>query len=264
MLNLEDITYSRSTTIAAIRSYYNFLTTLYLDSSKIISPPPSGWPEITTQSFTLKKSKSVIHLLQHLPYIKTTSDDTFDAEGAPECQFADWNTIFQHGADRNTIRIGTEDSYISEHVPTHVVGLTCGGMYNPRFLLDVKLGTIHWYKCPSGISDNPCVEPIQDDPYDYCSEDEEAEWRDDGETWGVVDFFEELKERFRRLEFVPLSERKVVHVWKVAEPGYGEMIEGVKGIYRKHGWPDVEKFEKRECLREVGEFIGREYAQWLA
>jgi hypothetical protein len=264
MPNLEDITYSRDETVTAIRDYYHFLTTLYLDSSTIISPPPEGWPEITTRSFTLDKSKSVISLLQHLPYIQTTSNDTLDAEGAPDCRFADWNTIFQHGSDRATIRIGTEDSCISEHIPKHVVGLTCGGMYNPRFLLDTKLGTVQWYKCPSVISDEPRYEPIQDDPYDYCSEDEEAEWRDDGEMWGISDFFEELKERFRRLEFVPLSERRVAHVWTVAEPEYGNMIEGVREIYRRYGWPDAERYRKTECLRAVEKFVEEEYPQWVA
>jgi hypothetical protein len=263
MPGLEDITYSRDETIAAVRDYYEFLNNLYLDKDKIIFPPPDGWPEITTRSFTLSKSKEVITLLKHLPYIKSTSNDTIDAEGAPNCSFADWRDIFARVAGREMITIGTEDSYISKHVSKHVVGLTCGGMYNPRFLLDVKQGTIQWYKCPGALVDEPIHEPVQDDPYDYCSEDEEAEWREDGGTWAIPDFFEELKERFRRLEFVPLSERRVADVWKTGTEDYAHMLVGVKEIYKRHGWPG-ERYVKGECLREVKAFVEVGYPQWMS
>jgi hypothetical protein len=263
MPGLEDITYSRDETIAAVHDYYEFLTNLYLDKDKIIFPPPDGWPEITTRSFTLSKSKEVITLLKHLPYIKSTSNDAIDAEGAPNCSFADWRDIFARVAGRETITIGTEDSFISKHVSKHVVGLTCGGMYNPRFLLDVKQGTIQWYKCPGALVDEPIHEPVQDDPYDYCSEDEEAEWREDGGTWAIPDFFEELKERFRRLEFVPLSERRVADVWKTGTEDYAHMLVGVKEIYKRHGWPG-ERYVKGECLREVKAFVEVGYPQWMS
>ncbi|KAF1945282.1 hypothetical protein EJ02DRAFT_451591 [Clathrospora elynae] len=260
MPSLEDITYARNETVAAVRNYYQFLTKMYLDEAKVIEPPPEGWAHITTRSFTLDKSKEVINLLRHLPYIKSTLNDTVDAEGAPDCAFADWQDIFQRGADCRTIRIGTEDSSISDNIPKYVVGLTCGGGYNPRFLLDVKLGTVLWYKCPGGISDDPSRETVDDDPYDHCSE-EEAEWRAEGQTWSIPDFFAELKDHFRRLNFVPLSSRKVVHVWKISPPDYGAMLAGVQDIYRQHGWPDLERYDKNECLKAVAKFIGEHYPQ---
>jgi hypothetical protein len=263
MPDLEDIIYSRDTTIAAVRDYYQFLTKLYLDEDKIIFPPPDGWPDITTRSFTLDKSKEVITLLKHLPYIKSALDDTTDAQGAPDCLFADWRDIFARGSSRTMIMAGTEDCSISSYVPRHVIGLTCGGMYNPRFLLDVKQGTIQWYACPGAIADEPIHEPVQDDPYDYCEEAEEAEWRANGETWAIPDFFEELKERFRRLEFVPLSERRVTGVWVAGPQDYQEMLEGVKGIFRRHGWPG-EGYGKGECLREVKGFIAERHPEWMA
>jgi hypothetical protein len=262
MPNLEGITYSRDETVAAVRDYYQFLTKMYLDESKVIEPPPGGWAHITTRSFTLDKSKEVINLLRHLPYIKSTLNDTIDAEGAPECTFADWQDIFQRGADSRTIRIGTEDSPISGSIPKHVVGLTCGGSHNPRFLLDVKLGTIQWYGCPGGISNNPSRETVDDDPYDYYSEEEEAEWRAEGETWSIPNFFAELKDHFRRLNFVPISSRKVVHVWKTSPPDYEAMIAGVQEVYSQHGWPDLEVYDKNECLKAVTKFIKEQYLQY--
>jgi hypothetical protein len=262
MPSLEDITYSRDETVAAVRDYYQFLTKMYLDEAKVVEPPPEGWPDITTRSFTLDKSKEVIDLLRHLPYIKSTQNDTVDAEGAPECTFADWQDLFHRGADRKTIRIGTEGSAVSDNIPKHVVGLTCGGSYNPRFLLDVKLGTIQWYGCPGGISDNPSREPVEDDPYDFFPEEEEAEWRAEGEYWSIPDFFAELKDHFRRLNFVPLSSRKVVHVWKTSPPDYEAMLAGVQEIYRRHGWPDLERYDKTECLQAVTTLIEEQYPQW--
>jgi hypothetical protein len=255
MSSLEDLTYLRDETVAAVRDYYQFLAKMYLDEAHVIEPPPEGWAHITTCHSTLDKSREVIELLRHLPYIKCTLDDTVDAEGAPDCTFADWQDIFQRSADRRTIRIGTEDSSISDHVPKHVVGLTCGGSHNPRFLLDVKLGTVLWYKCPGDLSDDSSCETVDDDPYDYCSSEEEAEWRAEGVTWSIPNFFEELKHRFRQLNFIPLSSRKVVDVWKKSPPDYESMLAEVKEMYRQRGWPDLEQYDKNGCLRAIANFI---------
>tara|TARA_R110002003_G_scaffold325_3_gene18777 strand:- start:497 stop:1291 length:795 start_codon:yes stop_codon:yes gene_type:complete len=263
MPSLENITYSRDETVAAVRDYYQFLTKMYLDEAYVIEPPPDGWAHITTRSSTLDKSKKVIDLLRHLPYIKCTLNDTVDAEGAPDCTFADWQDLFQRGADRRTITIGTEDSSISDNIPKHVVGLTCGGSHNPRFLLDVRRGTVLWYECPGELSDDPSRETVDDDPYDYCSDEEEAEWRAEGQTWSIPDFFEELKDRFRRLDFVPLSERKVVDVWKTSPPEYEAMLAGVRDVYRRHGWPDLERYDKAECLKAVAKFLEDNYPQFV-
>jgi hypothetical protein len=71
-----------------------------------------------------------------------------------------------------------------------------------------------------------------------------------------VDFFEELKEQFWQLNFVPLSMRRVVHVWEECWAEYQGVLEGVRGIYWAHGWPDLRRYEKGKCLRAVGEFVG--------
>ncbi|KAH7082873.1 hypothetical protein BKA63DRAFT_583990 [Paraphoma chrysanthemicola] len=257
----EDIEYSHAETIAAIRDYYQFLTTMYLDETYIVEPPPDGWPDISTRSYTLDKSKKVINLLQHLPYIKFANNDTLDAEAGPDCIFADWQSIFKRAADRKTVTSATEGPSISDKVPRNVIGLTWGNNHTPKFLLDVKLGTIQWYACPGEACDEPINEPIQDDPYDYFSGEEEAEWRAEGETWTILDFFEELKEHFRRLNLVPLSRKKVVHVWKTAPENYQEMLVGVKHIYRQHAWPDLKQYDKEECLKAVEKFVEENYPQ---
>jgi hypothetical protein len=198
MPGLKDITYSRDGTVAAVRNYYQFLIKMYLDEAYVIEPPLEGWPHITARHATINKSKEVIDLLRHLPYIKCAFDNTVDAEGAPNCTFADWESIFESCLDRGTIKIGTEDISICDNIPKHVVGLTCGGNYNPKFLLDVKLGTVLWYECSGDLRENLGHETVDDDPYDYCEENEEAEWRAEGQTWSIPDFFQELKEQLYR------------------------------------------------------------------
>ena len=232
MPELENITYSRDATVAAVRSYYDFLTTLYLDPAHIISPPPGGWPSITSRSHTLDKSKEVIHLLKHLPYIAHTAR----AEAAPHAPFADWNHIFSQVLDRRRVTSLTEDPAISDHVPRHVVGLTSGMRDCPRFLLDVQHGTVHWYACPVEIADSPLCEVVEDDPYDYCEEEGEAQWRAEGQTWAIPEFFEELKERWRRMEFVPMGRGRV-------EGGEGEeaVVGEVRQVFWRNGWQGEEE-----------------------
>jgi hypothetical protein len=48
-MDLEDITYSREATIAAVTDYYTFLTRMYLNKSDITYPPSGGWPSIVNR-----------------------------------------------------------------------------------------------------------------------------------------------------------------------------------------------------------------------
>jgi hypothetical protein len=62
--------YNRNEVVAAITDYYHFLTSLHIDPADIKTPPPSGWPDITTQTCNrLSKIDAAIALLKHLPYI---------------------------------------------------------------------------------------------------------------------------------------------------------------------------------------------------
>jgi hypothetical protein len=48
----------------------------------IVEPPPKGWPHINEHDNNIEKSKEVIELLRHLPYIKYATDSITDVEGA--------------------------------------------------------------------------------------------------------------------------------------------------------------------------------------
>lgn len=67
---LAEISYSEKEFITALRDYYRFLTTLYLDGARvIIEPPEGGWPNITAETFggPMGKSDGVVSLLRQLP-----------------------------------------------------------------------------------------------------------------------------------------------------------------------------------------------------
>lgn len=42
MSMLEDISYSREASIAAVRDYYHFLTRMYMEESVVVEPPKGG------------------------------------------------------------------------------------------------------------------------------------------------------------------------------------------------------------------------------
>lgn len=273
MPELVDISYSRDGTIAAIRGYYSFLVDLYLNESDIIEPPEEGWPEITPNSLQcMGKTDEVIELLRNLPYIRTPSDDIDAVQGAPECYFADWQSVAKEAGEQDEnegLRICSEGALLWENVPPHVIGLTYGGRDNTIFLLDTELGIVHWPECDGELrynfEDDPSwIEPIQDDPVDYALE-EEVDWRCDAPAWAIEDFFELLKTQFRKLHYIPISSRKVISVstnFGSAEDG---MVPMLQSIFHEHGWPrqDGAAYHKRECLERVETALEERYPSYF-
>lgn len=254
---LREITYSREATIAAVRDYHTFLTSLYLDEAEVIEPPKDGWPSITSESLhDLGKTDEVIALLRHLPYIRRRHNGR-DAQGAPNCHFADWQSdsdaVLQDQTTCEDLKVTSEDpAYLDDAIPAHVIGLTSGGRDNPIFLLDTQLGIVHWLECPDEGRHRPTREPVSDDPYDYAAEnDREAEWRADAPAWSIPDFFELLKDRFCELSFVPISSRSVEDAYAVRHPREDGMIAMLQRMYREHGWPDRQRYRKKDCLDAV-------------
>lgn len=278
--------YSRRATIAAVKDYYEFLTKLYLNDSQVIWPPAEGWPTITNADSTvlapLGKSDEVLSLLAHLPYIRD------DAEGAPNCAFADWQNLIasltrpQGPSTAEDLRIITEGAVPAQLTLPHVIGLTCGGFSNPKMVLDTKYGIIHWDNCPSSIEnahyatsidfeeleneaennsheDEDGDEDDDDDELQDEQREQELEWRRDATAWAVTDFFEILKGQFINLQWMPISHRAVVSAeWSFAPNGEG-LAAMLQGIYREHGWPDLANYRKDECLAAVRKAMDEHY-----
>jgi hypothetical protein len=134
--------YSHSSTVSAIRSFYQFFSTLpSLAPEYIWEPPSGGWSEINTISLShLGKNKDVIDLLRHMPYINDTQiafqtrgiDYTSDAMGSRST----W------GLEKNGVQQQVElVPRAAGVIPEHVVTLTDGGRYGSWLLLDTRAGT---------------------------------------------------------------------------------------------------------------------------
>lgn len=269
MPELDEISYSRETCINAVRDYYHFLTNMYLPESEIIEPPEGGWPSITKDTLQdLGKTDEVVSLLRYLPYIRASSNGIPSAapHAAPFCCFADWQDIGRDmGAgkmDGESAKLGTEGADIFNQVPPHVVSLTAGGRDNDVFLIDTELGIAIWVACPGEIKYNTTREQIQDDPYDYADE-EEAEWRGDSAAWAIPDFFALLKDQFRDLNAVPTGPRSVVDVWTHLGPDTDGMVVELQKVYREHGWPDIERFNKQNCHEAIQRVLRERYPNYL-
>jgi hypothetical protein len=266
MPTLDEVTYSRTTCIEAIRDYYHFLTKLYLDDSEILEPPAGGWPSITAE--TCGKNEEVVALLRALPYMPNKNDGT-DAQATPWCYFHNWSEACSYVAsgesDVKTNRVLTEVVGYVDDIPDHVVGLTLSQDDWGTFLLDTKLGVIYCMARLDEITSDSPLEPIRDDAYDYAAENE-AEWRAEGWPWKVEDFFELLKEQYLKLRFVPSSKKGVEEYYFSTQHKQDEeiskMLVELRSIYREHGWPDLERYCKRECLNAVRAAIERRGLTW--
>ncbi|KAI5920303.1 hypothetical protein F4810DRAFT_440493 [Camillea tinctor] len=265
MPELDEVSYSRDACITAVRDYYEFLTKVYLKESQIIEPPEGGWPSIVNADpsvlESLGKTDEVISLLAHLPYLRHPGNWNDDAHGAAEGYFADWQGLFLHLATgRSTtenIRGYTEE-HLTEVVPPHVVGLSGGGLDNPLILLDTKLGIIHWRECSDSQRSNPSREPILDHPLDYAPENE-VDWRCDSPAWAIADFFELFKDQFRELNWIPVSPRMVLDSEMPRQQKEHGLIPMVVNIYRQHGWPDLARYQKDECIAAVRKALEERY-----
>ncbi|KAF2162371.1 hypothetical protein M409DRAFT_58465 [Zasmidium cellare ATCC 36951] len=257
---LGEISYSRQACIDAVRDYYKFLILLHLPGHYLVEPPEAGWPHITPENARcLGKTDEVVALLRHLPYLRADITTSWEAQGAPDTNFADWSDIlrmsmqksWQQGEIDEDSRIMSEGLVFEEDtVPAHVISLTYGAGNTERFLLDTDLGVIYWLDCRSEIKGftpmDSYPERVLDDAWDYAESDEEALWRDCG-AWAVVDFFEMLKHQFCKLNFYPVGEGEVKDVWRAGT----KKREEIRETFRQHGWPDFETYRIEECLAAI-------------
>lgn len=268
MSGLDSITYSRNATVAAVRDYYAFLASMYLDPADVQTPPATGWPSIDSLQCT-DKTPEVLDLLCHLPYIRQDEDD--GTQAFPGCRFADWRQLAETAGphDGLSLRECSEPVELVDRIPAYVVGLAYGGRENSTFLLDTKRGIVHWYECGDSIKygggeeDPEWIQPVTDvdDPADWEDlEEDEADWRAEHPAWSIADFFAILKQQFRDLVFVPVGSR-VVYSTREDEGAedLGELLPAVQDIYRSHGWPNLEVFDKEACLREVRRVVREEH-----
>lgn len=241
---------------------------MYLDEAVVVYPPEGGWPSITKE--VLPKADEVIALLRQLPYI--TMDENWEqSEASAWCIFANWAKSCDElrsgrdGIDWEGEKLLSEGPDWYEHVPPHVVSLTRGSHVNPKFFLDTEQGVIYWPECFTDIRWPPGRDTVREDlvehdPSDYAPEEEE-DWRGEP-AWAVADFFEMLKDQFRELHFVPVNPRRVRMESDGAASGIEGLVPMVQDIYREHGWPDLERYKKNECLEAIRQALEERYPDY--
>ncbi|KAH0420676.1 hypothetical protein CcaCcLH18_13887 [Colletotrichum camelliae] len=77
----QEPTYSRDEFVSELKSYYEFLTHLYLPPEVVRYPPPGGWEHITpdfVDSFFLGKNDTVADLMRHIPYVRRDKEDDWE------------------------------------------------------------------------------------------------------------------------------------------------------------------------------------------
>jgi hypothetical protein len=253
MPTITDISYSREATVAAVRDYYRFLVSMYLDESSMQEPPEGGWPSIPLNGWrNFDKTDEVVALLRELAYLRTESDPCL-TNGAPATVFLAWHHV-PEDIDGQDIKELTEPHPDDAKIPAHIVGLTVPSEKSPAMLLDTEFGVIYWYECPGDVKCSEISE-VEDDSYDWVDDglisEDQVEWRAGSGVWAIEDFFEMLKYHFRKLNFVPIGPREVQDVWDHRNAHEKETQVAVQNVYRKHGWPDMARFNKQACSAEV-------------
>ncbi|KAF2995703.1 hypothetical protein E8E13_003944 [Curvularia kusanoi] len=230
---VSEIIYSRDATVQAFRDYFKFLMAMYLDESVVVEPPEDGWDTINPIGWAnFDKTDKVIDLLRHLPYIN------MDINIAPDCEFVDWHTIPVE-MDGTDIKEATEPDPEDATIPFHIVGLTLQNTRGLTFLLDTELGVIYWRECMSEAK----------------NEILEVEWRAGSGIWEITGFFEMLKANFKSLNFVPFRPDKFKAAWYGRSAEAQETLEGVQKIYKDHGWPDLMRYRKDDCLAAIEAYL---------
>jgi hypothetical protein len=130
--------YDQHKTIVGLTDFYHFLSTLpYIEPSAVLTPPPTGWPNITRENLSeLGKNDEVINLLKHLPYIDLSRHQYVIA---PETQPTDYRgEAFQRDVTKESI--GRCIPLGDVEFPRWVVNLTHGNRDGTYAMLDTTDG----------------------------------------------------------------------------------------------------------------------------
>jgi hypothetical protein len=330
--SIMDPVYSRDECIAAIRNFYEFMATMFMDYSYIVEPPQGGWPCITAESMQgIRKTEEVTQLLRHLPYI-VNRPRTNHPQCLPGCMPNDWATTEMEiidGKDHPDLALNMTEGYDGQfggRIPKRCVGLMYGGRNKDVVVLDTSDELVTWMACPDKVlkasfpkpstlvcplpevldgnpdtcdearntiddSENNASEngrgngfaigeetpPTSDDDRDNediingdsddgdsTVESDDADEMSWGPSWSVRHFFEMLKNHYRCLVFIPRDAHHVIDIWTDTNPDVDPLPKGIpemlRGIYCKHGWPDLNKYRKTDCLAEVERELDEKYS----
>lgn len=247
--------------VTIISDHFKFLTTFYMPSEAIKNPPPEGWPNITAETTDyLGQSPLVIDLIKHLPFIKATShgqderahdihyksgvvdyslcitsekDDPDIMTNGQESLQDWWDRIEEDKTsddeesdddeeymnwDDNWYNGDNSDNFQMTNMVTLALGSESGGRH---IILDVFKGNIY-----EDLNECDLLSSVP-----------------------IEDFFEDLREKFEKLELVPtLGGMREAHNGNLDDKKGDEY----RKVWREYGWPG-KNFRKEEALEAIQE-----------
>ncbi|EQB59491.1 hypothetical protein CGLO_00096 [Colletotrichum gloeosporioides Cg-14] len=192
----QEPTYSRDEFVSELKSYYEFLTHLYLPPEVVRYPPPGGWEHITpdfVNSFFLGKNDTVADLMRHIPYVRRDKEDDWEPfniyEKSSQVDFAGEVVLSLPNkyAHEELFEI-PEEAYPHE-LPSHVFvfAIVPEGRDGHFILVDTERGTIVLMDLQTVTKPTRLSDPFAPD---------EEEWRRSA-TYTFQEFFVMAKDKFR-------------------------------------------------------------------
>ncbi|KAI8263232.1 hypothetical protein K4K56_005652 [Colletotrichum sp. SAR 10_98] len=177
----QEPTYSRDEFVSELKSYYEFLTHLYLPPEVVRYPPPGGWEHITpdfVNSFFLGKNDTVADLMRHIPYVDFAGEVVL--------------SLPNKYAHEELFEI-PEEAYPHE-LPSHVFvfAIVPEGRDGHFILVDTERGTIVLMDLQTVTKPTRLSDPFAPD---------EEEWRRSA-TYTFQEFFVMAKDKFRSFRMV--------------------------------------------------------------
>lgn len=236
-------------TIRSISSYYEFLTNLTLDPEDVDFPPATGWPSMTPEFMAaLNANERVKNLLRHIPYIDQPSGDKL-------CIMRETYPI-QYNEPSIQALFGDEEHmwrympilYLPQ-LPPHAFCLANGKRDSYWIVIDTKRWVVVWGAAGGsndGIWNGKCLaEFVPKGEIDG----EGPDWWMDNPTFGIEEFFEGLKKRFRASQW--MLDPGGRDVWEVYTGDEYKWDEEMKEIMQQCGWPgdgDGEGWNRDEAM----------------
>ncbi|KAF4872700.1 hypothetical protein CGCSCA1_v008094 [Colletotrichum siamense] len=192
--------YSHDATVKAITSLYEFMERMYGEEEALLKyPPPTGWPQITHESFAgLGKTTEVIELLRHIPYfvnepciLESTSPNYY-----VETQYCEeikrWPSLEPAGLDNEEGRL-----------PGYIIALASAReeQVGWTLLLDTKRGVVILWKNDGNLPG--WAWNWDADMYDVDADQYGPQGWKCMPTYRIETFFEFCKEQYRIMNWTP-------------------------------------------------------------
>ncbi|EQB51903.1 hypothetical protein CGLO_08515 [Colletotrichum gloeosporioides Cg-14] len=248
--------YSHEATVKAITSFYEFMKRMHSEEAVLLQyPPPTGWPQITHESFAgLDKTKAVIELLRHIPYF--VIEPCILESTRPICyidrQYCEeikrWPALEPPELDNEEGRL-----------PGYIIGLASAREEQVGYtlLLDTKRGVVILWKNDGNLP--RWTQTSDADPYDVDADPYGPQGWKCMPTYRIETFFEFCKEQYRLMNWMPdmqdLTRGAVVQLNDPEHVSEGALRR--RQIMTDAGWPGIDGdgtgWDKETAEREMDE-----------